>query len=131
MDDNYVEFNAKLTRDLHLVKKTEQLLEEIGILQSRINDQVCCTSVYQVKHDNNKMFNNIIYIYYTDQNRVVWIDKGTEDTLPVVEGVQHQPATISSIDKPTQVYKIYKKDTRGKAVCRYCQDSAANAISVR
>lgn len=50
MDDNYVEFNAKLTRDLHLVKKTEQLLEEIGILQSRINDQVCCISVYYVKH---------------------------------------------------------------------------------
>ncbi|XP_024889791.1 centromere/kinetochore protein zw10 homolog [Temnothorax curvispinosus] len=40
MDDNYVEFNAKLTRDIHLVKKTEQLLEEIGILQSRINDQI-------------------------------------------------------------------------------------------
>lgn len=40
MDDNYVEFSAKLTRDVHLVKKTEQLLEEIGILQSRINDQV-------------------------------------------------------------------------------------------
>jgi len=41
MDDNYVEFNAKLTRDVHLVKKTEQLLEEIDILQSRIKDQVC------------------------------------------------------------------------------------------
>jgi len=44
MDDNYVEFNAKLTRDVHLVKKTEQLLEEIGILQSRIKDQVCSSS---------------------------------------------------------------------------------------
>ncbi|KAL0113921.1 hypothetical protein PUN28_011331 [Cardiocondyla obscurior] len=40
MDDNYVEFNAKLTRDIHLVKKTEQLLEEINILQSRINHQI-------------------------------------------------------------------------------------------
>ncbi|KYN00573.1 PREDICTED: centromere/kinetochore protein zw10 homolog [Cyphomyrmex costatus] len=40
MDDNYVEFSSKLTRDVHLVKKTEQLLEEIGILQSRINDQI-------------------------------------------------------------------------------------------
>lgn len=107
MDDNYVEFNAKLTRDLHLVKKTEQLLEEIDILQSRINDQVCYTSVCHVKHNNNIMFNNITYIYCTDQNRVVWIDKGAEDTLPVVEGIQHQPTTISSTDKPTQVYKIY------------------------
>jgi hypothetical protein len=41
MDENYAEFSAKLTRDVHLVKKTEQLLEETNILQSRINDQVC------------------------------------------------------------------------------------------
>lgn len=61
MDDNYIEFNAKLTRDVHLVKKTEQLLEEIGILQSRINDQVRCTSVYHAKCMKH-MFNNIIYI---------------------------------------------------------------------
>lgn len=40
MDDNYVEFSAKLTRDVHLVKKTEQLLKEMDTLQSRINDQV-------------------------------------------------------------------------------------------
>ncbi|XP_025159400.1 centromere/kinetochore protein zw10 homolog isoform X2 [Harpegnathos saltator] len=40
MDENYNEFSAKLTRDVHLVKKTEQLLEEMSILQSRINDQV-------------------------------------------------------------------------------------------
>lgn len=40
MDDNYVEFSTKLTRDVHLVKKTEQLLKEMDILQSRINDQV-------------------------------------------------------------------------------------------
>ncbi|XP_032666419.1 centromere/kinetochore protein zw10 homolog [Odontomachus brunneus] len=40
MDENYDEFSAKLTRDVHLVKKTEQLLEEINILQSRINDQI-------------------------------------------------------------------------------------------
>jgi hypothetical protein len=59
MDDNYVEFSAKLTRDVHLVKKTEQLLEEIDILQSRINDQVRCIMLNMIKH----MFNNIIYIY--------------------------------------------------------------------
>lgn len=41
MDDNYIEFSAKLTRDVYLVKKTEQLLKEIDDLQSRINDQVC------------------------------------------------------------------------------------------
>lgn len=41
MDENYNEFSAKLTRDVHLVKKTEQLLTEMNILQSRINDQVC------------------------------------------------------------------------------------------
>ncbi|XP_050455469.1 centromere/kinetochore protein zw10 homolog isoform X3 [Cataglyphis hispanica] len=40
MDDNYVEFSAKLTRDVHLVKKTEQLLKEMDTLQSRINDQI-------------------------------------------------------------------------------------------
>jgi len=40
MDDNYVEFSAKLTRDVHLVKKTEQLLKEMDTLQNRINDQV-------------------------------------------------------------------------------------------
>lgn len=40
MDENYTEFNAKLMRDLYLVKKTEQLLEEISVLQGRINDQV-------------------------------------------------------------------------------------------
>lgn len=40
MDDNYIEFNAKLTRDVYLVKKTEQLLQEMDILQSRINNQV-------------------------------------------------------------------------------------------
>ncbi|XP_067210231.1 centromere/kinetochore protein zw10 homolog isoform X2 [Linepithema humile] len=40
MGENYVEFSAKLTRDVNLVKKTEQLMEELDILQSRINDQV-------------------------------------------------------------------------------------------
>lgn len=40
MEGNYVEFAAKLTRDVHLVKKTEELLTEINTLQSRINDQV-------------------------------------------------------------------------------------------
>lgn len=42
-----------------------------------------------------------MYIYYTDQNRVVWINKGAEDTFSVIEGVQHQPTTMSSINKPT------------------------------
>lgn len=40
MDENYIEFSAKLTRDVHLVKMTEQLLKKMDILQSRINDQV-------------------------------------------------------------------------------------------
>ncbi|EZA57238.1 Centromere/kinetochore protein zw10-like protein [Ooceraea biroi] len=40
MDENYTEFSAKLTRDVHLVKKTEQLLEEINILHDRINSQI-------------------------------------------------------------------------------------------
>jgi len=51
MNDNYVEFNEKLARDIHLVKKSEQLLEEIGILQSRINDQVRCIIVYHLKYN--------------------------------------------------------------------------------
>jgi len=46
MDENYAEFTAKLNRDVHLVKKTEQLLEETSILQSRINDQVCYQYCY-------------------------------------------------------------------------------------
>lgn len=75
------------------------------------------------------MFNNIIYIYYIDQNRIVWFDEGIEDTLTGIKGIQHQPATLPSADKLTQVYKVYKKDTRGKAVRQYCQNSAANAIS--
>lgn len=116
MDDNYVEFNAKLTRDIHLVKKTEQLLEEIGILQSRINDQVRCTSISITLNVIKHMFSNVIYIYYTDQNRIVWIDQRVEGTFPGIKGVQYQPATIPSTDKPTQVYKIYKNDTRGKTV---------------
>lgn len=41
MDENYIEFSVKMTRDAHLVKKTEQLLEEINVLQNRINNQVC------------------------------------------------------------------------------------------
>lgn len=49
MDENYEEFSAKLTRDIHLVKKTEQLLEEINILQSRINDQVCIFNVVKIQ----------------------------------------------------------------------------------
>lgn len=46
MDDNYIEFNAKLTRDVYLVKKTEQLLQEMDILQSRINNQVYIQRIY-------------------------------------------------------------------------------------
>lgn len=61
MDDNYVEFSAKLTRDVHLVKKTEQLLEEIGILQSRINDQVRSTSIPHIALNMIKhAFNDIV-----------------------------------------------------------------------
>jgi len=73
------------------------------------------------------MSNN--HIYHIDQNRVVWFDEGVEDTFLRIEGVQHQPATVSSANKPTWVHKIYKKNTRGKAVRRDCQDSTANAIS--
>ncbi|XP_015431621.1 PREDICTED: centromere/kinetochore protein zw10 homolog [Dufourea novaeangliae] len=40
MDDNYVEFTSKLTRDQHLVSKGEKLLEEMNQLQKRIDDQV-------------------------------------------------------------------------------------------
>ncbi|XP_031844991.1 zeste-white 10 kinetochore protein [Nomia melanderi] len=40
MDDNYVEFTSKLTRDQHLVSKGEKLLEEMNELQKRIDDQV-------------------------------------------------------------------------------------------
>ncbi|OAD61567.1 Centromere/kinetochore protein zw10 like protein [Eufriesea mexicana] len=40
MDDNYVEFTSKLTRDQHLVSKGEKLLEEMNALQKRIDDQV-------------------------------------------------------------------------------------------
>ncbi|XP_033336792.1 zeste-white 10 kinetochore protein [Megalopta genalis] len=40
MNDNYVEFTSKLTRDQHLVLKGETLLEEFNELQKRIDDQV-------------------------------------------------------------------------------------------
>ncbi|XP_034173768.2 zeste-white 10 kinetochore protein isoform X1 [Osmia lignaria lignaria] len=40
MDDNYVKFTSKLTRDQRLVSKGEKLLEEMNSLQSRIDDQV-------------------------------------------------------------------------------------------
>jgi len=60
MDDNYVEFSSKLTRDVHLVKKTEQLLEEIGILQSRINDQVCFTNIIMLNVMIKLIFNVFI-----------------------------------------------------------------------
>ncbi|KOC70027.1 Centromere/kinetochore protein zw10 like protein [Habropoda laboriosa] len=40
MDDNYVEFTAKLTRDQHLVSKGEKLLDEMNELQKRIDHQV-------------------------------------------------------------------------------------------
>ncbi|XP_078037414.1 zeste-white 10 kinetochore protein [Augochlora pura] len=40
MDENYVEFTSKLTRDKHLVLKGETLLEEFNELQKRIDDQV-------------------------------------------------------------------------------------------
>lgn len=46
MGENYIEFSAKLTRDVNLVKKTEQLMEELDILQSRINDQVSIHLMY-------------------------------------------------------------------------------------
>jgi len=62
MDDNYVEFSSKLTRDVHLVKKTEQLLEEIGILQSRINDQVCFTNIIMLNVMIKLIFNVITFI---------------------------------------------------------------------
>lgn len=45
MDDNYVEFTSKLTRDQHLVSKGEKLLEEMNALQKRIDDQVCLISL--------------------------------------------------------------------------------------
>jgi len=62
MDDNYIEFSSKLTRDVHLVKKTEQLLEEIGILQSRINDQVCFTNIIMLNVMIKLIFNVITFI---------------------------------------------------------------------
>ncbi|KOX68210.1 Centromere/kinetochore protein zw10 like protein [Melipona quadrifasciata] len=40
MNDNYVEFTSKLVKDQHLVSKGEKLLEEMNILQKRIDDQV-------------------------------------------------------------------------------------------
>ncbi|XP_016921068.1 centromere/kinetochore protein zw10 homolog isoform X1 [Apis cerana] len=40
MDDNYVEFTSKLTRDQHLVLKGEKLLEEMNALQKRIDNHV-------------------------------------------------------------------------------------------
>ncbi|XP_076655809.1 zeste-white 10 kinetochore protein [Halictus rubicundus] len=40
MDDNYLEFTSKLTKDQHLVSKGEKLLEELNELQKRIDDQV-------------------------------------------------------------------------------------------
>lgn len=40
MDDNYIEFTSKFTRDQHLVAKGEKLLEEMNMLQKRIDDQV-------------------------------------------------------------------------------------------
>ncbi|XP_053979432.1 centromere/kinetochore protein zw10 homolog [Hylaeus volcanicus] len=40
MDDNYTAFTSKLTRDQHLVTKGEKLLEEMNVLQKRIDDQV-------------------------------------------------------------------------------------------
>lgn len=63
MDDNYVEFSSKLTRDVHLVKKTEQLLEEIGILQNRINDQVCFINTYRAEcHDKTYLI--LLHLLY-------------------------------------------------------------------
>ncbi|CAL7934411.1 unnamed protein product [Xylocopa violacea] len=40
MDDNYVEFTTKLTRDQYLVSKGENVLKEMNELQSRIDEQV-------------------------------------------------------------------------------------------
>ncbi|XP_076174713.1 zeste-white 10 kinetochore protein isoform X2 [Ptiloglossa arizonensis] len=40
MDDNYIEFTSKFTRDQHLVAKGEKLLEEMNMLQKRIDDQI-------------------------------------------------------------------------------------------
>ncbi|XP_076628616.1 zeste-white 10 kinetochore protein isoform X1 [Colletes latitarsis] len=40
MDDNYVEFASKFTRDQHLVAKGEELLEEMNVLQTRIDDEI-------------------------------------------------------------------------------------------
>ncbi|XP_071865112.1 zeste-white 10 kinetochore protein [Bombus fervidus] len=40
MDDNYVEFTSKLTKDQHLVSKGEKLLEEMNALQKKIDTQV-------------------------------------------------------------------------------------------
>lgn len=40
MDENYIEFSAKMARDAHLVKNIKQLLNELNNLQQKINDQV-------------------------------------------------------------------------------------------
>lgn len=40
MDDNYVEFTSKLTKDQYLVSKGEKLLEEMDALQKKIDTQV-------------------------------------------------------------------------------------------
>lgn len=40
MDDNYIEFSSKLTKNQRLVSKAEILTKEMNDLQKRIDDQV-------------------------------------------------------------------------------------------
>lgn len=62
MDDNYVEFTSKLTRDQHLVLKGEKLLEEMNELQKRIDNHVCLIK-YNIKNIKYKLLKCYIIIY--------------------------------------------------------------------
>lgn len=50
MDDNYIEFTSKLTKDQHLVLKGEKIFEELNELQKRIDDQVPCEKFLNAKY---------------------------------------------------------------------------------
>lgn len=91
MDDNYVEFTSKLTRDQHLVLKGEKLLEEMNALQKRIDNHVCLIK-YNIKNIKYKLLKCYIInyiIFISGQNRIIWFHKRIKNSFSSIKRIKY------------------------------------------
>lgn len=96
MDDNYVEFTSKLTRDQHLVLKGEKLLEEMNALQKRIDDHVCLIK-YNIKNIKYKLLKYKLYhviLFILGQNRIIWFHKRIKNSFSSIKRIKYYVTTF-------------------------------------